>query len=358
MALPYSLLPALLLLALLALLRALRRGDRSDWIIAALAIAATGYVNQIALLFWPIFACCGLSVRCDRVAFRRLVVCLAAAAGAFVLWILVLARRALFANAFFRHTVGYGFVAQLTKLGNHYLEMLAPWPLLVMFGIGTLGLAAGVVRRRDVYRGTLLLWLALPAAMLLTRSMWILDYHLYAVYPAVILAAAYGARLATQAVSAVLRANGRHDDLVFAAAIALLCWAQWQLAPPAAARATLEFGDVRIVSDATTYIRQHSRGETIIAPIGMSEAYYLEQFVHSKNGADGVTRCLHLVQREPAWVFMGDNFFHLGRLDDCDHYVRQHGKLVLHSAPVDGFTDAGNSLGYSLYYLPGSIAVE
>jgi uncharacterized membrane protein len=51
MALPYALLPVLLLLALLALLRALRRDRPADWIAAGLSLTATAYVNQIALLF-------------------------------------------------------------------------------------------------------------------------------------------------------------------------------------------------------------------------------------------------------------------------------------------------------------------
>jgi hypothetical protein len=34
-----------------------------------------------------------------------------------------------------------------------------------------------------------------------------------------------------------------------------------------------------------------------------------------------------------------------------DDFVRQHGILVLHSAPIAGFTDSANPLGYALYYL-------
>jgi hypothetical protein len=56
MVLPYSLLPRLLLLALLVMLRVLRRGRRLDWIVATLSLTATAYVNQIALLFWPMLA--------------------------------------------------------------------------------------------------------------------------------------------------------------------------------------------------------------------------------------------------------------------------------------------------------------
>jgi hypothetical protein len=184
--------------------------------------------------------------------------------------------------------------------------------------------------------------------------MWIQDYHLYSVYPPVVLIAAYGADAAVRTVAVLLRqrrAESRHRDALLAAAIAVLCWSEWRFAPPTAAPAALEFGDARIVSDAAAHIRRHDGGEAVIAPVGMAEAYYLERFVHSKNRDGAVTHCLELVRRSPVWVFMGDNYFHNGRLDACDEFVRQHGTLIVHSAPISGFTDSANPLGYALYYL-------
>jgi hypothetical protein len=52
-----------------------------------------------------------------------------------------------------------------------------------------------------------------------------------------------------------------------------------------------------------------------------------------------------------AWVFMGDNYFELGRLDEFDRHVQKRGKLIMHSTPVKGFTDSGNELGYALFYI-------
>jgi hypothetical protein len=293
----------------------------------------------------------------DRGAQRRLIVCIGVAGGAVLRWVAALPRAAFFATSLFQTTAGYEFSAQLAKLAAPYQHMLAPWPVTVAFALGLARLAVEMVRRREAAKAALLVWLALPGAILLTRSMWILDYHLYAVYPPVVLIAAYGADAAVRTVAVLLRqrrADGRDRDALFAAAVAVLCWSEWRFAPPAPTPAALEFGDARIVSAAVAHIRRHDRGEAVIAPVGMAEAYYLERFVHSKNRPEAVARCLELVRRSPAWVFMGDNYFRNGRLDACDELVRQHGTLIMHSAPIPGFTDSANPLGYAVYYLAGS----
>jgi hypothetical protein len=216
-ALPYALLPVLLLLALLALLQALRRDRPADWIGAALSLTAAAYVNQIALLFWPMIAACAPAAQA-RGALRRLIVCIGVAGGAFLLWVAALPRAAFFANSFFQTTAGYEFFAQLAKLAAPYQHMLAPWPVTAAFALGLARLSVETVRHRDDAKAALLVWLALPGAILLTRSMWIQDYHLYSVYPPVVLIAAYGADAAVRTVAVLLPAGARR------ATSAMRCW--------------------------------------------------------------------------------------------------------------------------------------
>src|SRR5262249_49490254 len=158
-----------------------------------------------------------------------------------------------------RTTAGYTFTAQLAKLAAPYREMLTPWPLAAVFGLGLTRLSLEVLGRSNAGQATLLIWLAMPAAILLTHSMWVLDYHLYSAYPPVILVAAYGTRTLVRGVApGPLRhrtVDGRTRSALLAAAVAVLCWAQWRLAPPVPARAALEFGSARIVSDAAANIR-------------------------------------------------------------------------------------------------------
>jgi len=349
-ALPYSLLPPLLLLTLLALLRANRRDGVADWIAVTLGLGASAYINQVALLFWALILPSVLMVSPRRRL--RLGICAAAAAGAFLLWVVLLSRRAFFANAFFQTTAGYRFGAQLGMIAAPYRQMLAPWPLAIVFAIGLGRLAYEAVRRRAAAKILLLSGLLLPGAMLLTRSMWIIDYHLFFVYPAVILVAAYGARTALLPIAARLRrhpSTARLDAAAFAAVVAALCGLEWWLAPPAPPRSASEFGSAQIVSAAAAYIRSHGGGEVVIAPVGMAEAYYLQHFVHTKNHPRAVAECLGLVSRGPAWVFMGDNYFRRGELDACDQFVRQHGTLFMHAAPIESWTDPDNPVGYALY---------
>ena len=87
----------------------------------------------------------------------------------------------------------------------------------------------------------------------------------------------------------------------------------------------------------------------MIAPAGPAEAYYLQHFVHTKNHTGAVAECLDLVSHGPAWVFMGDNYFHRGELDACDQFVRQHATLIMHAAPIESWTDPDNPVGYALY---------
>jgi len=352
MALPYSLVPPVLLLSLLALVRAVRRDRVADWIGAGVTLTASAYINQVALLFWALMVPCALTVpRHQRV---RVGLCFGVSGVLFLVWVALLPRRAFLANAFFQTTAGYEFGAQLAKLAAPYQQMLAPWPLAAAFAIGLVRLVIVVAQRRETAAALLLTWVLVPGAILLTHSMWILEYHLYIVYPAVVLVAAYGTRVAVEAIVALgsrRRVASRSRDVVFATAVAALCGSEWWFAPPAPPRSAAEFGSPQIVSAAAAYIRAHDRGEDVIAPAGPAEAYYLERFVHSKNHAGAEAACLELVARRPAWVFMGDNYFHRGRLDACDDLVRRRGTLIMHSAPLDGITDAGNSVGYALYHL-------
>jgi hypothetical protein len=352
MALPYSLLPTLLVLSLLALLRALRRNRIVDWLATALALTASAYVNQVALLFWALIVPCALTTARDR--WTRLAICFASSAAAFLIWVALGPRAGFFANSFFATTANYRFAAQLAAIAAPYREMLRPWPLAIACAIGVCRLVIDVVRQRDTGKVLLLTWLVLPGVILLTRSMWIHDYHLYVVFPAVILVAAYGVRVALLAIDTAVRghtADGSGRIAVFTIAIAVLCTLESRWAPPPLPRSASEFGSADIVSRAADYIRRHDRGEAVIAPVGTSEAYYLDRYVLSKNRTGAVAECLDLVSRAPAWVFMGDNYFHTGRLDECDELVRQRGTLIMHSAPIASFTDPGNPLGYALYHL-------
>lgn len=355
LSLPYALLPPLLLVALLTTRRALRRGHAVDWAAATLSLAGSAYVNQIALLFWPMLAPCGIEAH-QRDASRRFLVCIGAAGAAFLVWVIAVQRMALFANSFFQTTAGYSFTAQLAKLAAPYRQMLAPWPVAAAFAVGLATLSIHTIRRGDMGTAALLVWLAMPAAILLTHSMWILDYHLYAAYPPMILVAAYGTFVIARAVAASLRGTAvadRHPMAAYAAALAVLCWSQWYFVPPTPPRSADEFGSAHIVSDAAAHIRLHDHGEVVIAPVGMAEAYYLERFVHSKNHPGAVAECLQLVSQAPAWVFMGDNYFHAGRLDECDAFVRSNGTLIMHADPIPGFTDPANPIGYALYHVAG-----
>ncbi len=150
----------------------------------------------------------------------------------------------------------------------------------------------------------------LPGLILLTRSMWINDYHLYFVFPAVILVAAYGVRVALLVIDAAVRrrsADGSARIAVFTIAIAVLCTLESRWAPPPLPKSASEFGSADIASRAADYIREHDRGEAVIAPVCTAEAYYLQRSVQSRNRAGAVADCLALVSRAPAWVFMGDN---------------------------------------------------
>src|SRR5262245_21059027 len=167
MALPYSLLPPLLLLALLALLRALRRDRVVDWIAAAVTLAATVFINQIALLFWAMFAPCALAAARRRSLLRRLVVSVCVAGGLFLAWVMAVPRKAFLASRFLHVTEGYELAAQIAKLALPYRQMLAPWPLACAFALGLAGVAVEVVRRHDAPKGTLLVWFALPSVILL-----------------------------------------------------------------------------------------------------------------------------------------------------------------------------------------------
>jgi hypothetical protein len=288
----------------------------------------------------------------------RLGVCFAASAAAFLVWVALGPRTAFFANSFFETTANYRFAAQLAAIAAPYRDMLRPWPLAIAFALGVCRLVLDVVWRREPAKILLLTWLLLPGAILLTRSMWIHDYHLYFVFPPIILVAAYGVRVALLATDARLRGQAADSSgriVVFAIAIAVLCTLESRWAPPPLPRAAYEFGSADIVSRAADYIRQHDRGEAVIAPVGTAESYYLERYVHSKNRAGAVADCLDLVSRAPAWVFMGDNYFHTGQLDACDELVRQRGTLIMHSAPVASFTDPDNPLGYALYHLDAPV---
>ena len=356
MALPYSLLPTLLLLSLLALLRALRRNGIVDWLATALTLTASAYVNQVALLFWALIVPGALTTTRSRWA--RLGICFVASATAFLVWVALGPRTGFFANSFFATTADYRFTAQLAAIAAPYREMLRPWPLAIACVIGVCCLVLGVVRHRDTAKVLLLTWLLLPGTILLTRSMWIHDYHLYFVFPAVILVAAYGVRVALLVIDSAVRgqtADGSARLAAFTIAIAVLCTIESRWAPPPLPNSAHEFGSADIVSRAADYIRRHDRGEAVIAPVGTAEAYYLERYVHSKNRAGAVEDCLDLVSHAPAWVFMGDNYFHNGRLDACDELVRQRGTLIMHSAPIASFTDPGNPLGYALYHLEAPV---
>ena len=117
------------------------------------------------------------------------------------------------------------------------------------------------------------------------------------------------------------------------------------------AGAAEEFGKSDIVSKVCGYIKKNYASEIVIAPIGLSEAYYLNMFVYDRNKNYAVQKSFDLISKNDAWVFMGDNYFKLGRLDEFDRYIQKKGELIMHSEPAKGFTDSNNELGYALYHI-------
>lgn len=238
---------------------------------------------------------------------------------------------------------------------KHYNNMLPDFLLKAMFFIGGIKILYEVIRQKRHISILLVVWALIPFTFIATRSMWIHKYHLFFVYPPVIIIAAYGSYVFIRYV--IDKLCGQFLSIKWRAYIVIFLFSFAISIPQLkninlyADAVTGEFGSPGIASRACDYIKQHYAGEVIIAPIGLAESYYLEKFVYDKAKVDAVERCFKLISDNSAWVFMGDNFFNNGKLDEFDRYVQENGKLIMRSNPVSGFTDKGNKAGYALYYI-------
>jgi len=240
--------------------------------------------------------------------------------------------------------------------------MLPNFLLKAMFFIGGIKIIYEVIRQKRYINILLVVWALIPFTFIATRSMWTQRYHLFFVYPPVIIVVAYGSyvfigHVIDKLCSQFLSIKWRAYIVIFLFSFAISI-PQLRNINLYADTVTGEFGSPGIVSRACDYIKEHYNGEVIIAPIGMAESYYLEKFVYDKNKVDAVEKCFKLISDNSAWVFMGDNFFNYGKLDEFDRYVQENGKLIMRSNPVSGFTDKGNKAGYALYYIEKQQALK
>lgn len=376
--LPYTLVAPLLVITFLMLVRALNSDQSRRWILVGLLVVLGFSIMQIALVFCGLLAVVAVwSARYGRTdATRGVLICVGLAAALCTPWIFWTWGDSPVSN-FLSRAAGYSLVGQARLVLRQYDLMLpsAIWKLAFLAGLVGVGRRVG---RRDGLLGTLLLiWALTPCLYVLSRNMWVTPRHVFAAYAPIILLTGLGFTIATRSLAALIerRRPGRSWVAADAASIAcaiMIAGVQLVAARGAAALpqpsdslpallrgdAALEFGEPDVVSRAARFIRSHDRGEPVIAPVGFSEAHYLGRFVQDKNTAEARSRAWALARSGPAWVFMGDNYFHLGELDQFDLAVQQHGRLIVHSAPVPGFTAPDNTLGFALYYLDRPLAAD
>lgn len=375
---PHTLVAPLLLVTFLVLIRALDSRQNRHWLAVGFLAVLGFYIMQIALAFCALLAVVAAwSVRYRRTdATRSVLICVGLATMLCVPWIIWTWGSSPVTN-FLSRAPGYTFVGQARLVLRQYDLMLpsAIWKLAFLAGLVGVGRRAA---RRDGLLGTLLLiWALAPFLYVLSRNMWVSPRHVFTAYAPIMLLSGLGITTAARGLAALIERRRPGRSWVGADAVAIACaimiaGSQLLAARAAAASppssnplpallrgdAAMEFGQPDIVSRAAGFIRTHDRGEPVIAPVGFSESHYLGRFVHDKNSAEARSRAWGLARSGPAWVFMGDNYFRLGALDEFDQAVRQHGRLILHSAPVPGLTAPDNKLGYALYYLDGPLEAE
>jgi 4-amino-4-deoxy-L-arabinose transferase-like glycosyltransferase len=369
---PYTLVAPLLVVTFLALVRAVESGHSRDWAAVAILIVIGFYIMQIALAFCVLLAVTAAwGVRPRRFdTTRGVLICISLVAALCSPWLIWTWGMTSPIGNFLSRAPGYSFMGQI-RLVLHQYDLMLPsaiWKLAFLAGLGAIAHRAG---RKDGPLGPLLaLWALAPFLYVLSRNMWVTPRHVSGAYAPIILIAGLGLTTATNGLAVVMERRGLAQSWVRTPAVAIACAIAISVAQLLASRAAvavarsdepliamlrgdaaMEFGEPDIVSRASVFIRAHDRGEPVIAPVGFSEAHYLGRFVHDKRTPEARSRAWALARSGPVWVFMGDNYFSLGELDEFDRTVQQHGRLVIRSAPVPGFTAPSNKLGYALYYL-------
>lgn len=351
----YSLLPASLCLAFYFLLNALKNQDKKYWVLSAAFLTISYYINQMSLLFIFVWIA-GFMICCRNRRYQQ-------AKNLFIysLLSLILCSPWLFIQSHAllpqinQASQNYISAGKLLRILGHYYSMLGHWIFVMFFLIGFGKILYSIINKNKSFESLLLAWLFLPFLYFFSKTMWINHHHMFFVFPPVILMTAYGAYYLFRfplewIILRYLSLDRSAYNAVFLTVFLVSSLLQLKFVSlERVAGAALEFGKPIAVSLACDYIKKNYAGEIIIAPIGASEAYYLNMFVYDKNKDDAVQRSFRLVSERDAWVFMGDNYFKLGRLDEFDRYVQRNGTLIMHTEPVKGFTDADNKLGYALY---------
>lgn len=370
-ALPYTLMSPVMLLAVAALVRAFRRGGTPHWIAVGVLIALAYYIQPTGLFlgaFLMIVVAAALRrTRVDRV--RGALTAGALSIALCVPWLLFSWGSITPLHALVTRHQDYSLAGQAILVFEQYDLML---PLLLWKAAFLVGLVS-LVRRTNTEEGLpgllLACWAVAPLLYLLSKTMWVTPRHVFPATAAVILVTAYGFVVASRRLAAVSGiAPLRREKLVDVTALVLtllvagghFIWVRSGADGAGPYRpidhllrgdAAMEFGAKTMVSTASAYIGEHGQGEPVIATIGHSEAFYLERFVQDTRSPEATARAWTLARSGPAWVFVGDNFDGRGALDDFERVVQQHGRLIMRSPPVAGFTTPDNTVGYALYYL-------
>jgi 4-amino-4-deoxy-L-arabinose transferase-like glycosyltransferase len=370
--LSYTLAAPLQVMAFAMLVRAVTSGRNRDWVGLGLLIALDFYIMQIALVFGALLlAAMAWRGRRRRAAEMRGLLLCAVTTGVLCLpWLIWSWGTMSPASSFLNSAPDYSFAGQAGLVLAQYDLMLPSVVWKAAFLIGLLTVSRHALPPKEPFGVLLGLWALTPLLYLVSHNMWVGSRHVFGAYAAVSLLTGLGVTTATRWLLAHvlphgdIRLPGRSAALAIAGTLVVTV-AQFSAArasagslPPSPLKmvllqgdAALEFGGSTAVSSACAYIRTHDRGEPIIAPVGISESHYVGRFVHDRRTPDATARAWELLRSGPAWVFMGDNYWHRGALDAFDRAVQQRGRLIMHFPPVPRFTAPDNSLGYALYYI-------
>lgn len=353
----YSLLPALLCLAFYFLLNALNKQERRFWVLAGVFFVLSFYTNQMSLLFvlvWIVGFVISFRAKDYKQTKNLLVYCLTSVSLCLP-WLFI-QRHAIF-NQINQAPQNYISLEKLLRILTHYYSILGNWMFVVFFLFGFGRVVYDISKKSKPFDSLLLVWIFLLCVYFFSKTTWINPHHMFFVFPPVILVTAYGAYhlfhfLIEKIGLGAFTFSRSGYNAVFLMFFLIISVLQIKFAPSEGfPRAAEEFGKSDIVSRACDYIKKNYNGEIVIAPIGLSEAYYLDMFVYDKNESYAAQKSFDLISKNDAWVFTGDNYFKLGKLDEFDLYVQKRGKLIMHSKPIVGFTDSDNQLGYALYHI-------
>jgi 4-amino-4-deoxy-L-arabinose transferase-like glycosyltransferase len=285
----YSLLPAFLSLAFYFLLKALNNQEKKFWVLASVFFVVSFYTNQMSLLF-VLVGIVGLVISFIARNYEQtksLLVYHISSVSLCLPWLFI-QRHAIFSQIN-QAPQDYISIEKLLRILTHYYSMLGNWVFVVFFLFGVGKILHDIFKKGKVFDSLLLAWIFLPCVYFLSKSMWINPHHMFFVFPPVILIAAYGACHLFYFL--IEKTGGRYlasDRPAYTTAFFLffltISVLQIKLSHlqsfPGAAQ---EFGESDIVSRACDYIKENYNGEIVIAPIGLSEGYYLDMFVHDKN---------------------------------------------------------------------------